>query len=198
MTTLAVANARTSNRSSVAYQNSMLSSKEDDWRLSGTSHNPVTTRTRHGGKGRPNISTRKKQFNEPESSSDSEEDNEELIEIAGPPEADIEEDVDDESDASTKPPPTRAIFELDGLMESLEKHCRCPECHGPLKPSMKSNYLASRLILTCTNQECCYIHSSKQPTKAKIGAADLPSHDRSTDYAINVLFVLAFISMGDG
>jgi hypothetical protein len=139
----------------------------------------VTTRTHHGGNGRPNISTRKKKFNEPESRSDSEqedEDNEELIEIAGPPEADIEEDEDEErDDGSTKPPPTRAIFELDGLMETLEKHCQCPECHGPLKPSMKSICLASQLILTCTNKDCCYTHSSKPPTKAKIGSADLPS-----------------------
>jgi hypothetical protein len=199
MTTLGATKA--GNKPSVAFQNSMLACKEDDWRLPGTFNNVVTTRTRHGGKGRPQLSTRKKMFNEPESSESEEEDedeeNEELIEIAGPPEGGMEDDEEEEN-KPTKPKPTRAIFELDGLMETLESHCRCPQCCGPMMPSTKSICLASRLILTCTDSECGYVHESKAPIEATIGSSDGPSRDRSTDYAINVLYVLGFISMGDG
>jgi hypothetical protein len=191
--------------SSVAFQRSLLRSKEL-WNLPGISCQPVTSRTRNGGNGRPSFDARKKwMFNEPESSEASddedledEEVNEELIEIAGPAEIDDDDDEEEEEE-SAKPSATRAILEVDGLMETLKKHCRCPDCNGPLKPSMKSIALASRLILvTCENPECCYVCNSKAPMEATIGSEDLRSRDRTTDYAINVLYVLGFISMGDG
>jgi hypothetical protein len=202
-----VLNKRTSgNKAAVAYQSSMLACKEKDWKLPGTV--VVNTRTRNGGTGRPNMSIRKKMFNESESESedDDSEANEELIEIAGPPIEEIDKDdtstVEEEDDDLTpkeggKPPHTRAIFELEGLMETLSMHCRCPQCGGQLKPSTKSTCLATKLKLTCT-KACGYIHYIKAPAEASIGNIGAPSRDRSTDYAINVLFVLAFVTMGDG
>jgi hypothetical protein len=47
-----------------------LTNKEKDWNLPGFHCSPPKTRTRNGGNGRPQYSTRKKRFNEPESEED--------------------------------------------------------------------------------------------------------------------------------
>ena len=48
-----------------------LSNRETDWKLAGNT-TPVTSRTCGGGSGRPTFSSRKKLFNEPETTSESE------------------------------------------------------------------------------------------------------------------------------
>jgi hypothetical protein len=59
--------------------------------------------------------------------------------------------------------------------------------------------LASTVSLDCSNEICGYTHDSGTGTlEATIGIQDHRKGDRSTDYAINVLWVLGFISVGDG
>jgi hypothetical protein len=57
--------------------------------------------------------------------------------------------------------------------------------------------VASTLVLTCENQSCGYVHYGSV-SKAKVGDEDAPYRGRSTDLAVNILYVLGFISTGDG
>jgi hypothetical protein len=152
----------------------------------------LDVRTRGAGKGRPDYSSRKKWFNEPESSEDEVSVVEE-VEIDG-----LEALQDDPPEEDVKPEATRAIVDLNPMMQTFDKHCRCPECDRKLITSMKMVYIASRFILTCSNPSCGYIYYSNPPAEATIGDQDAPMHERSTDYAVNVLWVLSFMSVGDG
>jgi hypothetical protein len=130
--------ARKEYRPSAAWQNNKLSNKDSDWNLRGSNNNGsvALSRTRGGGQGRPNYSARKKMFiNELSSdSSDSEVDEEDDeaeidgIDVLGTAGAQDDEEEADEG----KPDCTRAIVDLAGLLETLNLHCRCPECNGPL------------------------------------------------------------------
>jgi hypothetical protein len=128
-----VSNTGTKKDFSCKAQSFKLASKEDDWKLAGINSTLVaTTRTRGGGEGRPSFSPRKKSFIEPvDSESDDDTVTELTDEILGlplvPPDKEEEEeepveaplaiDIDDVS--TFKPPHTRAILELESLMETL-------------------------------------------------------------------------------
>jgi hypothetical protein len=188
-------------------QRKKLACKDSDWKLPGTTKStPVTTRTRGNGTGRPSFSHRKKLFIEPlTSDSEEEELHEDDDDLDSGDEFDAEFDeelllVEDELMAesnSIKPNVTRVIVEVEGLMETLEKHCRCPTCDGPMEPQVETLCVASIVSITCKNKSCAYVHYTTA-AKAKIGCQDAPSRARSTDSAINVLYVLGFISVGDG
>jgi hypothetical protein len=47
-------------------------------------------------------------------------------------------------------------------------------------------------------QDCAYTCDLDRPITTTIHAEDKHAHERMTDYAINVLYVLGFISVGDG
>jgi hypothetical protein len=171
--------------------------------------NGVTTRTCHGGKGQTCFQHRKKAFIEPISSGSSEES---TNESGG---EDVEEDIDEvddileplpagvkvemeESEDGKKPANTRAILEVGGLIDTMATLCWCPCCDASMKPSMTTLCLASTLTVACTNEVCGYIHVMSDAAKAEIGDQSRASRNRSTNYAINVLWVLGFISVGDG
>jgi hypothetical protein len=178
-----------------------LSNKEKDWNLVGVNHAPTSTRTRNGGNGRPSLITRKKQFNEPESSDaaadpETESDAEWV-------EGEDDEDDDDGGDLSEDEyvfpenvKATRVVLEVETLMETLEKYCRCEECGGHLKPEMKTICIATSIKLTCTL--CGFIHYCKPPASATVGDPEAVSRERNTDSAVNILYVLGLISVGDG
>lgn len=203
MTTLAPS-VRKAYKPSIATQSNKLANRESDWNLRGTTNITLATRTRGGGHGRPDFTSRKKMFMEPVSESSDEEsiEDEEDIEIDGL-EA-LEEAgtgaLDEETEVleGTKPTFTRAIIDVASMMETLNLHCRCPECNAPLVTEVKVLCIATKFQLTCPSSRCGYIHYSKPPVEANIRNAGAPSRERSTDYAINVLWVLGFISVGDG
>jgi hypothetical protein len=195
-------------------QSNKLAHKETDWNLAGSQKAAViTTRTRNGGSGRPCFVHRKKAFIKPLSSgSDSEslvesesgeEDVDDIDEILEPlPVTGVllnEDEQDTEADTN-KPPNTLAILEVAGLLETLTTHCRCPCCDAAMKPRIATLCLSSTVILDCFNEICGYVHESPDTAKAKVGRQEVarPSRNRSTDYAINILWVLGFISIGDG
>jgi hypothetical protein len=172
----------------------------------------VTTRTHGGGKGRPCHNTRKKLFNEPitsDSDGELEEDssseqwmgdefgdgfdegefNEELL---------LAEDDLLEEMGSIKPDANRVIIEVDPFLETLEKHCRCPDCNGPMNAEVKRLCLASTFVLTCANKTCTYVHVNWPSGAIVRSSPDARSRERSTDSAINILYVLGFLSVGDG
>jgi hypothetical protein len=79
----------------------------------------------------------------------------------------------------------------------MEKNCRCPECNGKVEMQVKTICLASSVMLCCKDEDCGYIDRSELPASAKIGEAT-DERGRSTDYAVNALYVLGFVSVGDG
>ena len=48
------------------------------------------------------------------------------------------------------------------------------------------------------NEDCGYLFYADQPTPTTIHLERNDNFERSTDYAINVLYVLGFIAVGDG
>jgi hypothetical protein len=181
-----------------------LGNREDDWNLAGKNNDgDRITRTRGGGNGRPQYIARKKQFIEPESS-DSDKTAPAVTESEDEDEEEDEDDVDVELTEADDPPvpetprtsATRVIIEVDALMQIFEKHCRCAECYHPMKAELKTICLATQIILTCNN--CGYIHYSMPPAAATVGDPNAVSRERNTDSAINILYVLGFISVGDG
>jgi hypothetical protein len=204
-----------SRKLSASAQNGKLKPKESNWKLPGVSTGEVISRTRNGGNGRPSFVHR---YIEVEESSESEAEEEqdvrqEVPEIAEAPvvpevgdedndEEGSEEDDGDDEEEEKKPPPTRVALEVGPLTDLLQKHCRCPECDSRVVASMKSLCLATTITLTCTNPDCTYIDSMHPPATAKINATDR-SHredgkERMSDHAINLLYVLGFLSVGDG
>jgi hypothetical protein len=165
--------------------------------LAGTA-SATTSRTRHGGKGRPDLAIKEKQFPDRErfdaaeevlllSSSDSS-----WVDSST---TDEDSPSEDEEAAPRRPPASRAILEVDALSEAMEKHCKCCHCGGPMTMSMKTTCLASSIVLTCSSRKCHYIYS-QPPTPVMVESKD--NRERSTNYAINILYVMGFLSVGDG
>jgi hypothetical protein len=157
----------------------------------------VTTRTRGGGNGRPDFNTRKKLFNEL-ISSESEQDEALLEQWMG---VEFGDEFDEEFDeelllaeddllkelGNMKPAANRVILEVDPFLETLEKHCQCPNCNGPVIPAVKTICLASAVVLTCANKKCGYVLHNR-PSAAIVGShPDAPAREKSTDSAINIL-----------
>jgi hypothetical protein len=169
-----------------------LSSKEGDWQLPGAACPPPLSRTRFAGHGRPNLSRNMIEEEEQESSdaswshhssSDDEEEEEDFS-------------ADESENKSAKPESTRVILEVDALMATLGDNCRCMECQSKVQVELKTTCLATCIELTCTNPDCGYIYYSLPPAKVKSDNED--KRERTTDYAVNILYVLGFLCCGDG
>jgi hypothetical protein len=79
----------------------------------------------------------------------------------------------------------------------VEKNCHCSKCLGPVEVSIKTVCIASRVILTCTNEDCGFVYNGAHPAPANLQNTD-DDRERTTDFAINILYVLGFLSVGDG
>jgi hypothetical protein len=95
-----------------------------------------------------------------------------------------------------KPPPTRVIMDINAVKTTLEENCFCKQCDGPVEVSLRTTCLASRIMMSCKNRRCGFIYYSPPPAEVQVERND--NRVRNTDYAINILFVLGFISCGDG
>jgi hypothetical protein len=189
------------NRNTVLESN-RLRLQEDDWNLPGGS---TSSRTRSGGSSvrtqrlvNQSSSSDSDYEADEESSSEDEEVVEDLEDFFTDEELLDEEEEEEEEDK--KPPPTRLFLELQSLKKCMEKNCRCPNCHGPMEMNVKTLCLASNVMVSCKDQDCGYIDVSDMPATAEVGAAknDDQRRERSTDFAINVLFVLGALTCGDG
>jgi hypothetical protein len=160
--------------------------EEDDWNLRGKGS--TSSRTRNGGSGRPQLC--KGVYNESSSSSDSDYQADEETSSSSESDADEQED---EEEQLKKPPPPWLFLEFESLKKCMEKNCRCPKCNGPVKMSVKMLCLASNVMVSCADKDCGYVDVSDLPATAKVGAkVNVDDHERSTDFAINVLFVKDF------
>jgi len=170
-----------------------LSYKESDWNLSSTSI--VTTRTRHGGKGRPNL---KRKDALGSSSSESEDDSYE------PNKSDDDDDISEdeaeelEPETSRKPPATRVILEVGPLKQFVDELCKCHGCNGPLDIETQTTCVASHVKATCLDPSCGFILHGNPPASTTMHEKNNDNHNRNTDHAVNALCVLGMICNGDG
>lgn len=183
-------------RLSVSAQGRKLGVKESDWRLPGTTGSPRVSRTRFGGDGRANLSRTD------DDRHDISIEEEELLESSEEEAEEEEEDAEDEDLGSAvdkkKPDATRVILEVKSVIDAIEKHGRCLDCEGPIEASMNTLCIATNLSFACMDSKCGYVYHSEAPAVAGQGHKALDNRRRSNDFAINVLFVLGFISCGDG
>jgi hypothetical protein len=63
---------------------------------------------------------------------------------------------------------------------------------------MNTLCIATNLVFACGNKKCGYVFHSEAPAMAGQGHKKKDKRQRSNDCAINVLWVLGFISCGDG
>ena len=166
-----------------------LAPKEGDWNLAGAE--TPQSRTRFGGEGRP----RNRIIRTYSSSSSSD------GSFLGIDSSSSEEDVmmvDDHDDR--KPPPSRVIVEVEQLKRTMEEFSSCKTCRGPLEVSLnaKGFGLATKIELSCLDRECTFVHHGQLPSQTKVHDLQADNYDRVTDYAINCIFVIAFLSSGDG
>jgi hypothetical protein len=169
------------------YESSRLRPKESDWNLAGGGRSPAKSRTRSAGKRkepprRTDLSS---------SSSDDEWEEEEEEE---------EEDTSDEDAMlklrKEKPPHERVLVEVQHLQDAFAKFCICPECEEPLAIDLLTVCITTSIEVKCNNPDCDFmVYEAGKCARTTIHQDD--NFDRMTDYALNVLYVLGFISMGD-
>ena len=97
-----------------------------------------------------------------------------------------------------KPPASRVILESVALKELVERNMKCPECGGNEVEMLFSTVtIASTAYMKCKSKECGFIDHSSSPATASLPQFR-DNRPRMTDYALNVLYVVAMICNGDG
>jgi hypothetical protein len=164
-----------------------LACKQDGWNLAGGS-SAVTSRTRNAGSGRPNMLIKRLPNEHSSESDNSDYEDIDLSEVSEHEDDEDDECEDDKADeeATTKPPATRLILEVQSK-NIMEKNCRCPECKGPVEMEVNTLCLASNVMLCCKDVDCGYVDHSDLPASAKCGQST-DDRERITDYAVNVLY----------
>ena len=156
-------------------EHSKLSSKEDDWNLAG-----------YTGLLSPRRERKEQKFLGDSSSEESEWEEEES-----------DDDTDEEEDISKTPHATRLLMEAEPLRELIERNTKCPKCKGEIEVCFDTVTLATKMILKCKSSECCFISHGEFPTPASLPQFR-DNRVRSTDYAVNILYVLSTIVNGNG
>jgi hypothetical protein len=187
----------------------LAASLEGNWNLSGISQssrspNITRTRTRKGGHGRPNLV--KKEVNEMSSCSSgagsapslSSSDSNWSYHESDDTDCNNGSDEEEEDDPK-KPPTTRVIVKVEGLKSTLEMNSFCMQCDRRVSAILRTTCLATtRIMLKCKDRTCGFIYYSTPPSEIDI-KDDMADHrERSSDYAVNILYVLGFISCGHG
>jgi hypothetical protein len=86
---------------------------------------------------------------------------------------------------------------VSSITETWTANCRCALCLGPVEVTIKTLCLASRIILSCKDPECPFVYNSPTPTTSAVNEDD-DARERSSDYAVNISYVLGFVGNGDG
>jgi hypothetical protein len=165
----------------------------------------VATRTRGGGMGRPSRLYQEEEVevvllpSEPE-----EEANSVVMEDAPVAEEGVEVEAPAVLLSKTgrpkkppKPPNTRVVIEVDQLAKFCDNF-HCLLCGEGIELNVRTICLASTWSVSCKDEACNFVLHSPGPAATTIHVADNDNFERSSDYAVNVLYVLGFISMGDG
>jgi hypothetical protein len=95
-----------------------------------------------------------------------------------------------------KPSHERVLVEVQHVAGAFAKFSKCPECGGAMNLDLNTICIATSIFIRCHNPDCEFIaYTPGQCTKTTMHKGD--NNERMTDYALNVLYVLGFISMGD-
>jgi hypothetical protein len=169
-----------------------MAQHDADWKLaSGTLETRRSSCPRGGGKETPC-----------DSSLLSEEDDPETPQLQAPVAVAVEEEENEEPLEATmekfkKPAHNRVVVEVEHIDKAIAS-LACRDCGEAVKVSIKTVCLASSIGFECTNEDCGFIYHPEAPAGTTIHLARGDNFERSTDYAINVLYVIGFMSMGDG
>ena len=95
----------------------------------------------------------------------------------------------------------RAIFETAALKDIFERNAACRICKGPVTVEFPSCCLATWTKVACQKNDCSFVDYGRKPQPADVPA--LPTQgsvliERTSDYALNVQYVLGFMGCGDG
>jgi hypothetical protein len=173
-----------------------LSSNEEDWKLNGHAVVVMASRTRGGGSATTSEESVAQSMNSEVS---------ELSTVTATTNGSSEsDDKAGEEEASSpakekerppKPPHTRVMLETEQLMKVFEK-LGCPECGHPIELNLRTVCIATSIGMQCS--KCAFFVHPEQPAPTSMHDDLDDDYVRTTDYAVNVLYVLGFISMGDG
>jgi hypothetical protein len=177
-------------QASLKAEHRKLASTENDWNLKGNGL-LCLTRTRHNGHGRPKFPQC------PEVEMDT------AIIVASSSSSDEEwslsgmtTDSDSTTEEVKKPSATRLIVDAEGMKKTLMDNVTCKVCGGSVEVSFPTTCLATKITLYCRNARCGFMYCSPPPVQVAMPSED--KRERSTDYSINVLYVLGFMAAGDG
>ena len=94
------------------------------------------------------------------------------------------------------PSPARVFIEVKQLQELLgNKQFQCRNCHGQIGISFEHVGVASIPKVSCTN---CKEGIVSSPLGTNMNDGAERDRKRLTDFAINVVYVMAFLTVGDG
>ena len=99
-----------------------------------------------------------------------------------------------------KPPDDRVIIQTSSLSELMERHMLCPLCRSKVSVSFHSKMVATTIRVDCVDLSCGFVDLVK-PESANPPLPEGSRHEgisRNCDKAINILYVLSFLSKGDG
>jgi hypothetical protein len=174
-----------------------LGYQEHGWNLTAGTGILTSTRTRRGGDGRPDIAGAANRKELVVIDIDEDED----VSVSGTEEEEDSEDEGSDEDSTAtgkKPPHTRVILEV-AHVEKAFAELGCPQCSGPIKATLRTVCIASSLGFQCMNEETCgYLFHAASPAATSIHVERNDNFERSTDYAVNVLYILGFLAVGDG
>ena len=126
--------------------------QDDDWNLPGQRTDALTTRTRGGGSGRPDLA-RKEDVVVAVVDDTTEA---EAVAVAEEEEEEEEEDDEDEEEAPAdkckKPKHTRVLVEV-AQLEGAFAGRACPECHECLELKLRTVCIATSIDLVCNNKD---------------------------------------------
>ena len=108
-----------------------------------------------------------------------------------------ETEIEDKTEVESNLKYERVIVERAVLCGLVEKNTKCPLCGGKVELLEDTLTLATQFRLQCTKKDCAFIDYGTDLAKATVFEGT-DKRERSTDYAVNVLFVLANIANGNG
>ena len=180
-------------RPDVSSEARKLGNNEDDWNLASAG-NQLARRTRASTSSAPPIVRPLQLQQEPRQLFD-------LDDTRGDDNSTALSSLTDDNSAlsrSRKPPHTRVIIEVNKVTTMLQKYLSCPKCKAALAVTFPTTCIASGCRLKCLNEMDCDFVVVQAPASSEVPLADdnRALITRSTDYALNVLYVIGFIASG--
>ena len=100
------------------------------------------------------------------------------------------------------PEPTsfaRVILESRPLKELIERNSRCLKCGSKVEVNFQHVTIATSVSIACSSTKCSRIDYIDGLQKASVKLPEGSNRiERNTDYAVNVLYLLGFLTSGDG